>query len=88
MGDPGALDNNLVSLPSPDSLQALLKGQIAGHFTAPPYQFQEQVEGARPIVRSFDLFGRHNLITIWVLGDYHDANPQAIYSNIRRAPDS
>ena len=88
LGDPRALDNNLVSLPSPDSLQALLNGQIAGHFTSPPYQFQERDEGARPIVRSFDLFNRHSLISIWVLREYHDANQKAmtaIYSNIRRA---
>ncbi len=88
LGDPRALDNNLVSLPSPDSLQALLNNQIAGHFTSPPYQFQEQDKGARPIVRSFDLFGRHNLISIWVLQPFHDENPQvmeALYSNIQRA---
>lgn len=88
LGDPRALDSNLVSLPSPDSFQALMSGQISGHFTAPPYQFQEQDEGARPIVRSFDLFGRHNLISIWVLGPFHDANPQAmeaLYSNFQRA---
>ena len=88
LGDPRALDNNLVSLPSPDSLQALLNNQIAGHFTSPPYQFQEQDKGARPIVRSFDLFGRHNLISIWVLQPFHDENPQvmeALHSNIQRA---
>jgi len=88
LGDPGALDENLVSLPSPDSLQALMSGQIAGHFTAPPYQFQEQDRGARPIVKSFDLFGRHNLISIWVMGEFHDTNRpsmEALYSNIRRA---
>lgn len=87
LGDPRALDANLVSLPSPDSYQALLSGQIAGHFTAPPYQFQERDEDARPIVRSFDLFGRHNLISIWALRPFHDENPramEALYSNFRR----
>ena len=67
LGDPHALDKNLVSLPAPDSVQALISGQIAAHFTAPPFQFQEQDKSARPIVKSFDQFGRHNLISIWVL---------------------
>jgi len=78
----------IFNVTSPDSYQALLNGQIAGHFTAAPYQFQEQDEGARPIVRSFDLFGRHNLISIWALQPFHDENPQAmeaLYSNFRRA---
>ncbi|CAA9461610.1 MAG: hypothetical protein AVDCRST_MAG02-3058 [uncultured Rubrobacteraceae bacterium] len=65
-----------------------MSGQIAGHFTAPPYQFQEQDKGARPIVRSFGLFGRHSLISIWVFKPFHDTNPQAteaLYSNFQRA---
>ncbi len=88
LGDPHALDNNLVSLSAPDSVQALISGQIAAHFTAPPFQFQEQDRGARPIVKSFDQFGRHNLISIWVLQDFHDANQeamQALWSNFQKA---
>jgi NitT/TauT family transport system substrate-binding protein len=88
LGDPGALDNNLVTLPNPDSVQALLSGQIAAHATYAPCSFQEQDQGARSIVQSFDLFGTHNLTSVWVLQEYHDANPEimeAIYDNVQRA---
>lgn len=88
LGDPHALDNNLVTLPSPDSVQALLSGQIAAHSTYPPFPFQEQDKGARPIVRSFDLFGTHGLMSVWVVKEFHDANPkimETVYNNIQRA---
>ncbi|HET7479051.1 MAG TPA: ABC transporter substrate-binding protein [Rubrobacteraceae bacterium] len=88
LGDPHALDGNMISLPSPDSVTALLNGQVAAHFTAPPFQFQEQDKGARPILKSFDLFGEHNLISLWVLRDFHEANPKimsAVYKNVQKA---
>lgn len=88
LGDAAALDNNIVALAHPDGLQALLSGQIAGHLTAPPFQFQEQDEGARPILRSFDLFGPHTFNSVFVRQDYHDDNPEAmeaLYGRIQEA---
>lgn len=88
LGDATALDNNIVSLAHPDGLQALLSGQIAGHLTSPPFQFQEQDEGARPILKSFDLFGPHTFNSVFVRQGYHDDNPEtveALYSNIQEA---
>ena len=88
LGDPGALDNNFVTLPNPDSVQALLSGQIAAHATYPPFTVQEQDQGARAIAKSFDLFGTHNLTSVWVLQEYHDANLEvmdAVYNNVQRA---
>ena len=88
LGDAAALDDNIVSLAHPDGLQALLSGQIAGHLTSPPFQFQEQDEGARPILKSFDLFGPHTFNSVFVRQDYHDDNPdamEALYSNIQEA---
>ncbi len=88
LGDSAALDDNIVALTHPDGLQALLSGQISGHLTSPPFQFQEQDEGARPILKSFDLFGPHTFINVFVLQDYHDDNPEAmeaLYSNIQEA---
>jgi len=88
LGDATALDSNIVSLSHPDGLQALLSGQIAGHLTSPPFQFQEQDEGARAILKSFDLFGPHTFNSVFVRQDYHDDNPEAmeaLYSNIQEA---
>src|SRR5215204_6621702 len=66
LGDAAALDDNLVAFTHPDGLQALLSDQISGHLTSPPFQFQEQDEGARPILKSFDLFGPHNFNSVFV----------------------
>ena len=88
LGDAAALDNTIVSLAHPDGLQSLLSGQIAGHLTSPPFQFQEQDEGARPILKSFDLFGPHTFNSVFVRQGYHDDNPEAmeaLYSNIQEA---
>jgi NitT/TauT family transport system substrate-binding protein len=88
LGDAKALDNNIVSLAHPDGLQALLSGQISGHLTSPPFQFQEQDEGARPVLKSFDLFGPHTFNSVFVRQGYHDENPEAmeaLYSNIQEA---
>jgi NitT/TauT family transport system substrate-binding protein len=88
LGDAVALDDNIVALAHPDGLQALLSGQISGHLTSPPFQFQEQDEGARPILRSFDLFGPHTFNSVFVRQGYHDDNPEAmeaLYSNIQEA---
>ena len=88
LGDSAALDDNIVALTHPEGLPALVSGQISGHLTSPPFQFQEQDEGARPILKSFDLFGPHTFINVFVLQDYHDDNPEAmeaLYSNIQEA---
>jgi NitT/TauT family transport system substrate-binding protein len=88
LGDARVLDSNIVALAHPDGLQALLSGQIAGHLTSPPFQFQEQDQGARPILRSFDLFGPHTFNSVFVLQEYHDDNPEnmeTLYNSIQRA---
>ena len=41
-GDPQLLDENLIALKHPDGLNALFSGAVQGHFTSPPYLFQEQ----------------------------------------------
>ena len=40
-GDPKLLDNNLIALKHPDGMNALLSGAVEGHFTSPPYLFNE-----------------------------------------------
>lgn len=57
LGNPQALDQNLIAIAHPLALQALDSGQIAGHLGAPPFQFQEVEKGGRVILKSSDLFG-------------------------------
>lgn len=90
LGNASALDTNISSLEHPAGLQALMSGQVAGHLTSPPFQFQEQDRGARAILKSYDLFGRHTFNNVFIREEYHDQNPEiasALWSNIQRATD-
>ncbi len=40
LGDARKLDPNIVALAHPEGLQSLLSGQLAGHLTSPPFQYQ------------------------------------------------
>lgn len=74
LGDAKALDSQIVSMGHPDGVQALTAGQIAGHLTSPPFQEQEQKEGARPIVKSYDMFGKHTFNSVFTLEDFYKSN--------------
>jgi NitT/TauT family transport system substrate-binding protein len=88
LGDAKALDNAIVALPHPDALQALTSGQLDAHLTSPPFQFQEQDQGARKILGSYDYFGDHTFNSVFVREEYHDDNPEvmeALYKGIQDA---
>ena len=88
LGDARALDKSIVSLAHPDGLQQLTSGQIAGHLTSPPFEFQEVDEGARTILRSYDVFGEHTFNSVWVRQNYYAENQEAmqtLYDNLERA---
>jgi NitT/TauT family transport system substrate-binding protein len=79
LGDAKALDDNIVSLGHPDGLQALLSGQLAGHLTSPPFQFQEQEKGARKIVSSYQAFGGpHTFNSIYLRKGFYDGQRKAV----------
>lgn len=88
LGDASALDSSIVALSHPDGLQQLLSGQIQGHLTSPPFEFREVDEGARTILRSYDLFGQHTFNSVWVRQGYYEDNPEAmqtLYDNLQEA---
>jgi NitT/TauT family transport system substrate-binding protein len=88
LGNAKALDTNIVALAHPDGLQSLISGQIAGHLTSPPFQFQEQEEGARRILGSYDYFGEHTFNSVFVRQEFYDANKEAmdaLYKGIQDA---
>lgn len=79
MGDPNALDDNLVALPHPDGAQAMLsKKDIVAHFTTPPYLFEELSKpGYHMVLDGFDAFGGDfNFNVALVTQQYHDNNPK------------
>ena len=79
LGDANALDKNIVSLGHPDGLQALLSGQLAGHLTSPPFEFQEQAKGARKIASSYEAFGGpHTFNSIYLRQGFYDGQRKAV----------
>ncbi|WP_433463574.1 ABC transporter substrate-binding protein [Spirillospora sp. CA-128828] len=90
LGDPHALDKNIASMAHPDALQALIGGQIAAAYTAPPFQFQAVEQGARKLVDSYDLFGKHGFNVMVATQEYEEKNPDvinAVHRNIAKAND-
>jgi NitT/TauT family transport system substrate-binding protein len=88
LGNAHALDTNIVSMAHPDGLQALMSGQIAGHLGSPPFQFQEQQNGAQVILRSKDLFGRHTFNGVFLTSRFYDgqkAFAQQLYKDLQDA---
>ncbi|MCG0276185.1 MAG: ABC transporter substrate-binding protein [Thermosediminibacteraceae bacterium] len=78
LGDPKALDDNLVALPHPDGMQAMLaKKDVVAHFTTPPYLFEELKQpGYHVVLDGFEAFGgEFNFNVLLVTEDYHDNHP-------------
>ncbi|RCV48599.1 ABC transporter substrate-binding protein [Marinitenerispora sediminis] len=88
-GDPGRFTRNMVAMPHPDALQALLSGQIAAAVTAPPSQYQAVEQGARILLDSYEVFGApHGFNVVTALEDYAEDNPDviaAVHANVARA---
>lgn len=90
LGDPKKLDSNLVSMAHPDGLQNLLSGQIAGHFTSPPFQFQEVERGAHTVYHSKDAFGTTTFNSVFTTTKFYDDYPafgQKFYDYLKKATD-
>jgi len=79
LGNPNALDDNLVALPHPDGAQAMIaKRDIVAHFTTPPYLFEELAQpGYHVVLDGFEAFGGDfNFNVGLVTQEYHDNNPK------------
>lgn len=79
LGDAQALDNNLVAMAHPDGAIALMAGEtgITGHFTSPPYIFEElEASNIHQIVEGFDAFGgQFTFLVVVATQKFHDNNP-------------
>jgi NitT/TauT family transport system substrate-binding protein len=89
LGNAHALDSNIVSLGHPQGLQALVSGQLAGHLTSPPFEFQEQSQGAHSVATSYGAFGGPQTFnSIYVRQGFYDSNKDAadaIYKRVQQA---
>lgn len=57
LGDPHALDNNIIAMANPDAYAALLSGtDVIGHYASMPYLALEQQGGMHGLVKAVDVF--------------------------------
>lgn len=78
LGNARALDNIQVALTHPDAAAALLsKKDITGHFTSPPYIFQElSNKDIHQVIGGEDAFGGEFTFIFGVASEkFHDSNP-------------
>lgn len=76
LGNPRALDGNIVAVAHPDGLRLLQAGQLAAHLSAPPFQFQQVEElGGRILMGSFELFGEHTFNSVFMMESFYRRYP-------------
>ncbi len=74
------LDPLTVSMAHPDALAAVLSGggDIASHFSSPPFQARELAKpGIHTVISSYDIIGPHSVSAITTTARFHDQNPKA-----------
>lgn len=79
LGDPKALDGSVVAMAHPDGLQALIaKADIVGHFTSPPFQYDElKNPDIKRVLNSYDVVGGpHTFNLAWMTEEFKDKNPK------------
>ena len=75
----GRLDKYTVAMKHPDGMTALMSGsEITGHFTAPPFQYQElEKAGVRTLLNSYDIVGGpHTFTLVWTTSKFREQNPK------------
>jgi len=78
LGNPAALDQNLIALPHPDAAASLIsKKGIVAHFTTPPYLFQElEQPGFRLVIDDEKAFGTRFSFNVGVATTkFHNQRP-------------
>jgi NitT/TauT family transport system substrate-binding protein len=84
--NPTRLDHSLVSLKHPDGMNALLSGSLEGHFTSPPYLFQEMDQpGFRQLLSGEEAMGEPFTFIAGVVTENFYKNKPHIYKSYRQA---
>lgn len=88
LGDPTALDRNVIAMAHPDGASALINHiEIAAHFTAPPYIFVElEAEGIHQVVDAEkDAFGEpFTFLVTTGTAAFRERNPE-LFDAVRKA---
>ena len=91
LGSPKALDANIMAMPHPDALAALIsKKGLTAHFTTPPYLFEELNQPGFHLVTSDKLvFGRPFSFNVGVASKkFHDEKPLQYLAFVKSISDS
>ena len=87
-GNQNKLDALTVSMSHPDGMTALLSGasEITGHFTSPPFQYQElDNPKVHTVLNSFDVLGGPATFNVvWTTAKFREENPK-IYGAFLKA---
>lgn len=79
LGDPQALDKNVIAMAHPDAASALINNvEIDAHFTSPPYIFKElDAEGIHQVVDANEAFGGpFTFLVTAATGKFKNRNPE------------
>jgi NitT/TauT family transport system substrate-binding protein len=91
-GKHNALDHLTVSMTHPDGAVALIAGktEITGHFTTPPFMYQEQQSpNVRQILSSCDVFGANPTFSVlWTTDKFRTQNPKAYHAVLSALEDA
>lgn len=90
LGNAHALDDDIVAISHPNGLVALKNGQLAAHFSNPPFQFEEVADGGHVVLRSFDVFGTSTLDSVFATDSFAHDYPEfvsAFYADLKKAID-
>lgn len=91
LGDPKALDNQILALPHPDAERALYaKQDITFHFSNSPFQQRElNRPGIHAVVNSFEVFGgKHSAGVAAVTERFHAERPEIFAGLAQAFPDA
>lgn len=91
LGKATALDTNIVPMGHPDGVQNLISGQIAAHLTSPPFEFEEQQQGAHIVYKSTQAFGDTIFNGVFLMDDYYKKNTKfanAFYTALKTTTDA
>ncbi len=70
LGNARALDNNMVFMPHPQGLQAVLSGQVAATYSSPPFQGLALAQGCHAVVNGDQLFPKASFLVAFMATDF------------------
>ena len=90
LGDPHALDTNIVAIRHPDGVLALRNGQLDCHLSSPPFQFEEVAFGAHVVFKSWQATGKTTFNSVYTTDPFYDKYTDFVkyfYAQLQAATD-